>query len=433
MVEITKIIPQICMPTAFVPYSELDRRTPTNPLAAVARAAVNAMCQVRAAAAPIFDRPVGGVLGTVQEAMMNRDFWDNICRSTPSPETTSDLPFRGGQCAIPYSVKGSLLRTDITNPQEATITGIPGPIRRIFWTRVFNPGIAQDDYILNVVGADNFQRTQGVGSERPTNRTVYDRYITISPNTPNCGDLIPNTPIPPTPPPSSYTVNNININGQVGPVVVSLPDLVVNNWPDFEFNPRIDLGGITAQFDLGGITINFPDNVSIGDGGSSVDLDPVLNRIDEQSTAIRTDISEVLTEIDDLGTLIGNKIDDLESLIRCCCCEENVSFTINTIVTNTLGGRYEIPDNTIALRIIGSDFDTNRLRTQSGSGDASTVFYWGWYSIAYADGNGGDRVQLCYQEQAVYVFPHAQFVTVNPVYNSRATIVAIVKNKNCNP
>lgn len=421
------------MARAFVPYNEIDQRVPTNPLGQFARAARNAICQVRASAPYLFDYNPPFVPDSVLDLMPGRQLWDNLCRTTPNPASSSDAPFRGGQCAITYSVKGSLLRTDITNPQEATITGVTGPIQRVFWTSVYNPGTLANTISINVVDANGLLRTQGVGDENPNNRTVYDRYITITPPTPDCGDRIPIPSLPASPPPTTYIINDINVSGQVGPITVSLPDLNVNNWPDFTFSPRIDLGGITAQFDLGGITIDLPDSTVIGQGGSSTDLTPVLNRIDEQTLAVRTDISDVITDVEDLSTLVSSKLDSLESLIRCCCCEENVSFSIQVVVTNSLGGRYELPENTIALRIIGSDFQLDRLRTQSGSGDAATVFYWGWYSIAYADGNGGDRVQLCYQEQAVYVFPHAKFITVNPVYDSRATIVAVIKEKNCNP
>lgn len=367
----------------------------------------------------------------IADFMTGRQFWDRLCATQPvPPESSGDLAFRGGQCAIEYYVQGVLLRTDLSGPQEFGHF-LPGPIQRIFWTVVDAPDIAGKRYYINTVDATGFLRSTLVGAEQFGATPVYDRYIKIFPPTDNCGDrpIVPD--LPAVPPPTSFIVNNININGQVGDVEVSLPDLNVNDWPDFEFSPTIDVGGIRATFELGGINVTLPGGASIADSDSPTNLQPVLDRIDESTLAVRTDISEVITDIEEVSELINERFDDLESLIRCCCCEESVTYEISALSTNSSGGRYELPPNTVAVRIIGSDIDVERIRVQPGSGTSPSVYFWGWYSIAYGDGDGGDRIPLSFVQTAVVAFPGARYIAVCPYFGAKCTVIAIVKNKNC--
>jgi len=289
------------------------------------------------------------------------------------------------------------------------------------------------EYYINVIDANDILRTQGIGAEQVSEPVVYGKYITIFPDTPQCGDRVPPPNLPATPPPNTYIFNDINIGGQLGPITVSLPDLNVDLWPEFSFNPRIDMGGFSFEFQLAGIDINFPEGVTIPGSSSGTDLQPVLNRIDESTLGIRTDISEVLTEIDELDESISEQLSTLESLIRCCCCEENVTYESTTLSTNSSGGRFSLPENTVAVRILGTDIDINRIRSQNGSGDAPTVYYWGWYSVSYGNGDGGERIPLSFLSTAIAVAPRAEFIAVSPYFAAKCTVIAIVKNKNCEP
>lgn len=418
------------MPSVLVPWSDVTSNRPNNPLTGLANAGRRAICQVRQAFPYLFAYSGNGLPPTVNDFLSGRQFWDDLCTEHPLPPSSQDEVFRGGQCAIGYTVCGTHLRTDLSD-QTFCLPDIQGPLQRVSWRRVQVPSEDREDFAVDVIDANGVTRSVGIGSQQISRRTIYDRYITIQPQTPNCGDrtVIPTLPV--TPPPNVVNVTNIQLGGQQINTTVNLPDLNTTNWPDFTFSPSVDLGGINFQFTLGGIVINLPDGVNIPGTSSSVDLSPVLNRIDEQTLAIRTDISGVVTEIDNLGTLIDERFDDLESLIRCCCCEENVSYEITTLVTNSSGGRYQLPDNCVAIRIIGSDIDVGNIRVQPGSGTSPSVYFWGWYSIAYDNDDGGERVPLSFVSTAVAALPRAQYIAVCPYFGAKCTVIAVAKNKNC--
>lgn len=418
------------MASAFIPYQDLEVNTRNTPLNPIARAARTAICRVRQIAPFLFDYREGPLPDRVADFASGRQFWDNLCTDDPLPETNTDIAFRGGQCNQLYNIAGNLRRSNGVI-QSFGIVNMQGPLSRIWWTLELNPEGTFRTYKLNVADVDGFVRTQTIGSEIVEERQVVDKWIQIFPETPECGDNVPPPVLPPTPPANQYTINNININGQVGPITVSLPDLNVDLWPEFSFNPRIDMGGFTFEFQLAGIDITFPEGVTIPGTSSGTNLQPVLNRIDESTLAVRTDISEVLSELDELDESINQQFAALESLIRCCCCEEGVTYESTTVSTNSSGGRFPLPANTVAVRIIASNVDVNRVRTQVGSGNAPDVYFWGWYSIAYGDGDGGDRIPLSFLSTAALVGAGAEFIAVNPYFGAECTVIAIVKNKDC--
>lgn len=363
-----------------------------------------------------------------------RELWTNICPDYPIGGTFASDSV-GGRCPTQYrwfvdwrSPQNFGTRQD---PFNSTYTG---PISDVDVVLTFLPS-TQNQYKMEFAFTDGngvrhlFFIINGDANSLPYVTDI--RFVRVDGLPDTCG----NVPITyEVPPPVNNTINTtINLGGVDVNIPLTFEGIEIASGNIISFRPvfSTDIGDI--RFEVDGIDIDIDPEIGIGGDqpSESVDLDPVLNAIDQSKLQLSTEISEVISELGDLGTLISSEFSTLESLIRCYCGEENVSFTFQTLVTNSPGGRYEIPLDTIALRIVGGNFDFNFIRTQAGSGNASDVYFWGWYSIAYSESDGGDRLPLQYPDQAVYCQQYGRYISVNPTHGATATVFAIIKQKNC--
>lgn len=414
----------------------------------LARSATRALCAVRQNIPFAFDVASTFSPGTTPwpgSYQITRRFWDSQCAEQPIPETSRDgAGLLGGQCpGVLYTVTGIITRTNVLPPNnpdaEFAVANCLGPLRDVWITT--RAGGNGRQFVLNVIDSTGFKREGILGSDQITNPVIVNPRFRITP-VDNCGIGIVPPPLPVLPPPNTFNIP-ITIGGEQRTVTVNLPEFDTSNWPEFTFSPTLEIEGALFEFDFGGVNITY-------EGGSSTppprvapeieqEIDTVNNTVNNVNNTVNeivNEIENVTNTVNNIQTTINNElIADLAEIlaaIKCCCCEDNVTYETETIATNSEGGVFNVPDDAIAIIISGSDFDLNDIRTQSGSGTAPTVFYWGWASVNYGGTTGGERVPLQFENQSLPVGEGATSVLVNPTYNSRCSVSVVLKRKNCN-
>lgn len=356
------------------------------------------------------------------------------CPTEPSPTPRSEPAlFTGGQCpGVQYQV-GGFVKLRNTALLGVGSPPLPSPIRSVIWTTTQLPN-SRVQRSFRVVYGNNFVTQEYIVTDQfsPMEPEEY-RYVFVArpdgqPD--NCGNTTVIYPPPITPPPTTFNIT-VNLTGQPQSVEIELPELNVDDWPNFTFEPVIRWGDVTFRYESEGVRITMPGNLLAPSLNTSVnvDLNPVLNAIGTVNNNISTNFQNVIGNTNNNTAEIRLDIAELKDSVEQCCCDKDVTYEAVTIVTDTEGGRFTLPENTVSVRIDGSNVDTNFIRTQSGSGFANDVFYWGWYSVGYASGADGDRIPLHYLQQAASTNEHAKTITVNPTYGARATIVATVKTE----
>lgn len=205
----------------------------------------------------LLDRYQSGVTGALQ----------GFCPVPPvGPVPTPELPFEGGQCAVPYTVTVDIVWYSQSDPTRKVLTDRQvinqmGPVQGF---QLKNPltisgSAVSTVYTLAVVNMNGVERT--LWSFGGFNGATAFENIRITrpdglPDT--CGNpppvFPPGTPAPnpPTPPPVDV---EIDLPG-IGPVIVALTPVVgiVYVDADAEFNVpvtvNVDLGGLDVNFDL---------------------------------------------------------------------------------------------------------------------------------------------------------------------------------------
>lgn len=417
------------MARGFVGWNDLNSAGSLNPLAPIARQARNVACTIRQQNPWLWDRVVNPDYFPLPALFRNnRQAWDNICQAFPV-SNQEPQGFNGGQCPVFYIVRGYVRLLSPVQTSNQNITA-QGPLQGIRWRQV--PYSTNSiDYRLDVFNASGVNVGTSIFAG---NAPIDNYYFTVErqdgqPD--SCGNRGIDIPIPILPPPITFNIQ-VDNGGQRTTQIVTLPGLVVNNWPDFQFSPTFDLGGVTAEFNLDGITLDFGGDTPWVDGGNApVDLTPVLTAISESEIGIRSDISAVEANILDRLDTIDARLSSILDAIRCCCCESGVTFDVQSLATDSAGGRYPLPSNTVAVIIQNTSIDPSLVRTQDGSGSAPTVFYWGWNAVCYGNALGGTRTELSYLDTSVECSTGATSVIVNPTHGTRANVSAIIKNKNC--
>lgn len=414
-------------------YDEL--RNSDNPLAPIAQTFVGAACGVRRVAPYLFTGIPGASLFPSAQSATDR-FWERIC--DPRPEESQPRRPLGGNCdGVPYD--GQLYDQNGSPTTWTTSSGggpIPGPIEvASFQLRDPNPN-GNGLYRTIAFGFTNFSgATRGRVKQDPAGAYLYDErwsaQLFRTDGLPDSCDEPPPPPPPVDPPDTTInipvTVNNIRNNYDV-----ELPDLVVNNWPDFEFSPVFKIGDITAEFTLGGINFpdfNFPDWPEIPP--IEVNLTPTLNAIADLDVVLQAGIGNINIQIEGIRGPGGVDLTELEELIRCCACEEGVTYEPSTVEIDTGGGAFLLPPNSVAVLVIAAMPFTASTPTIARSGTEDDVFLWGTFAIAYADGTAGVVQRLSYQSQSAPVFENGFNITVTPHYENRCSIIAITKMRNC--
>lgn len=391
------------------------------------------VCQFRQANPYLFDslpnlNPLAGPY------TFNRAFWDEICNPEPLDGTYPNVA-SGGRCAAQYrwfvdwaspSVQGT--RSD---PFNATYQGpITNP--RIQYSQLINvPQVRMEFSFTPANGVEQtFFIVNGDPDKMPFARAI--RFERVDGLADNCGTQGVRVPVLP---PVSNTFNtNITIGGSTFNTPITLGDIEVANNEVIDFTPTFNSQFGPFVFEIDGIRIDFGNEVVAGEepGGGSTDLTPVINEVTQTRVQLSTEISEVITDIENLGTLTSQGLDELEALIRCYCGEENVTITAQSVASNTSGGVFNLPEGTIYVVVEGNGFNPNFLRSMEGSGGSPTVWFWGWYAIGYGSADGGDRTNLQYENHAIPVAEGASAINITCYTGTTASITAYVKEKNCN-
>lgn len=415
----------------------------------LARSLTRVLCQVRQNLPWAFDTasaftPGNPFPGSFQ---LTRRFWDNQCREQPLPANQRGTEgFAGGQCATQYQVRFYLDRRG-GNTLIGTSTAINGPLARV-WVETTGENTTNRTWTGQVVSAVGGTRTVPLGGDNPfgtANGSPYSNprfeIIRVDGLPDNCGDTPPTVTYPITAPPTFINIP-VTIGPQLRNVRVDLPGLDVSNWPQFTFSPTIQIGDLTATFDVGGVTVEYvptstlPPTPEVENTTNIETINNTTNNTNNTVNNIENEVENVRNTVENIQTTINNGIPvdltEVINLIKCCCCEDNVTYETQAIISSSAGGVFDIPENTIAVIVSGSDFDPNFIRTQQGGGSSPDVYYWGWASVNYGSASGGERVPLQFESQSLPCGEGATSVLVSPTYNSRCSITAIIKEKNCN-
>lgn len=416
-----------------IPWDNLD--VPSNPVSPIAQTFVGAACGIRRVAPYLFVDLLGAPVFPAYAAAAER-FWERLCDPRP-PEFQPVEPL-GGQCpGIPYDAQ--LFNASGAPVPWLNSSGggpIPGPIQFTnFDLRERDPaGTGRFRAI-----AFGFQNTAGAVRGRtiqdPAGAYLYDERWTVqlvrSDGLPDDCSIPPPPPPPPNPPPTTInipvTVNNVSYNYDV-----TLPQFEVGDWPDFEFRPVFQIGDVVAEFTLGGINfpdINFPDWPDIPP--IDVDLTPTLNAIADIDLVLQAGLGNINIQIENIGGSNDVDLTELEELIRCCACEEGVTYEPSAISNSTSGGSFVLPPNCVSVVIIASMPLTPSTPIIAKSGTEDDVYLWGTAAISYAIGTAGVVQRLSYQSQSFPVAEFAQNITVTPHYGNVCSIIAVTKVRNC--
>ena len=412
-----------------------DLNNDNNPLAELGRMQVSAMCELRRLDPFLFTSRLSSPLSPSFNTAPER-FWNRIC-NPPPPFEQIRRPF-GGQCVgILYDAQ---LFDEFGSPTpwiNSSFGGpIPGPIVSASFS-LQNPDPNDGSKFRGI--AYGFTNEDGLFRGRtatdPAGAYLYDRRwsaaLTRSDGLPDTCDNPPPPPPPPDPPPATRIIP-VTINNQVTNFQVNLPDLVTNNWPDFTFSPIIELGGIKGEFNLEGINfpdLNFPDwpDVPLVD----VDLNPTINAVANLDAVLQVGLGNLNVQIGNIGGSGDVDLTEIEALIRCCACEDGVTYEPVTISEGTNGDAFAVPADCVAISFLASMPFTPNTPTISRSGNEDDKLLWGSFAVGYAAGTAGISERLTYQSQSAPIAENAQTVTVTPHYGNTCAIIGIIKIKEC--
>lgn len=431
-----------------VPWQQaLDASDNYSPLG-LARDVANLGCRLRQQRPWLFDTLAAPNVPPLGLAPVVSQFaWGRICSLfPPDPSVASSQPFVGGQCA------GVQYRIDHIDPQRGNagisspVPAIVGPIqslRVLYGPTGWQSGGTFFPLTYGVEGvAANGGFVQGtdtriLGPQRDV-RSWYFRIRRVDGQPDNCGSRPPVYQIPPTPPSSQITIN-APIFGQERTITISLPDFETGNWPSFEWRPIIEFDGIRAEFTTEGITIELPDNVVFNPPRNT---NPVVENINQSVQTVNSTVNEIsettvntsndvrnIQEILNNGTEVN--LEPVLQAIRCYAGGEGIEYGIEDIAGDTAGGVFNLPKNSVAVLVVGNPSANLRVRSQAGGGSSPDVYWWGSVAIGYGGLDGGTRIPLQYESQAVECGPGATTVVVSPYYELRCSVSVVVKRFNC--
>lgn len=418
---------------AFLTYEEL--RNSDHPLSDVAQTFVGAACGIRRIEPYLW---LGGDPARALQFPFTNSidrFWDRIC-APPAPVRPGFRPI-GGQCP------GVLYDLQLYDPagqpsfwQNTSGGGaLAGPMLDVRFTLVGRDPAGSGRFSGIVCGFTNVDgAVRGRDKSDPSGQFLYDSTWSVELfRTDGLPDdcTVPPPPPPPVPPPTIFnipiTVNNVRNNYQV-----TLPGLDLGQWPDFTFAPTFTIGDITAEFTLEGI--NFPD-LDFPDWPKrplvDVDLTPTIELLENLDVVLQVGLGNLNIQIGNIGGSGDVDLTELEALIRCCACEDGVTYVPEVISNGTAGGSFVVPIGCVALSFIASMPLASNTPTISRSGNEDDKFLWGTFAVGYAVGTAGISQRLSYQSQSAPIAENAQTVTVTPHFGNTCAIIGIVKIKDC--
>lgn len=376
---------------------------------------------------------------------LSRSLWDRVCLFEPIDYPP---PFTiGGQCdGVLYESR--LRRSDNTIQQWTSSSGggaITGRIE-ILRARKF----AQFDLPYPTSLFLEYKNTGGATRTRTFGAPSISQAVDISgwdyeffrtDNQPDtCGNRPTDfPPLPQLPPVTNFpfTINLPDI-GNV-PVTVNLPDLNVQAWPQFNFEPIINIEGISFQFTPEGVNIDMPDYIPIiprpTGGASSGDIQQIINNNNSEiENIINNNTTNNNSEVENIVNNVINQAvqESLRPLL--CCMSENIlklfeagEFNLlSNQYVNQSGGVYPLPLRCKGVIVSANQPVPTSIKGQAGSGSAPDVLFLGWVAFSIQGTAGGERLPWHFQEQFLTVPEGCNIVVVSSNYGATFNLSFVV-------
>lgn len=401
-------------------------------MAQIADRLVNYACRVRRTNPELWENMVDRTANFVSGGIINTA-WQTICQpfdnANPGDGAASSQ-IVGGQCSVNYTITWQTTQLNGATAGNGFVT-LPGPIRSVTLP-VTQSGLFRIWSIRIVYGPSSLVYLNQVYSQQSPSGYIgaWNYTIVRQDGLPdNCGDAPPR-PLPPTPPSTTGTVN-IQLGPQTVTVPVSIGGPTMPNYPDIEFTPELVLNGdINVNITPSEVVFRFPEPLpgfpieSLPSLNPVIELTPTLELLSGNTVNIQNDVS-IIRDIVEEGVEVD--LTRLETLIRACCCSPEYEYSSEVLATNTRGGTFELPANTIAVGIQKSAQAVN-APVQSGEGIIPNCSPTAWISFGYG-GKPGVREYGSWDESAFPIPKDCDTFVLLGIYNTRYNIVAIIKEK----
>ena len=150
------------------------------------------------------------------------------------------------------------------------------------------------------------------------------------------------------------------------------------------------------------------------------------------NTAVNAAVNNLTNVINNVCRQQPIDLTQVINAIKCYCGEQNVTYRTQSIVSNSTGGVFQLPSGTVACIISGNPGASLRVPRQAGGGNSPDVYFWGHCAIAYGNSNGGTRTKLQFASQSIEVDNQPAKILISPYYELTASVIAVVKELNCN-
>lgn len=415
--------------STLIPFDDLNN-PPFTPLSDAANGLRRLACDAYRAFPDQFAPTSAPGVGALRNAI--DDFWDNaLCPPPQSPPQTGFAP----GCPVEYqlTVEGDLLTADDTvfSPADETFSVGFNVVRVTYET-----DYPQLTWIVTEASGSvrtilRNPRNYPRGGRWDIRSAVLSRVDGQPVNT-SCdspAEIEPDIIFPP--------IVNIPIGGDTYPIEINPVTFEIGG--DTYFSPQFNTSLGPFEFSPIGVNVSpvfLPQiipTVQPGNGGATpVEVDSIINSANNNQT---NNLEVIVNNVSTTQTtkITENVRGDLQALadfIECLIERSDESLSAELLATATPGDVIPLPPNTFAVYVMLAAAPSAKTRVQAGSGDAPTVYYWGWYAI----GQGGrftSRHELHYQGQVVKVDRYQDSILVNPIYGNVARVVALIRTNDC--
>lgn len=401
-------------------------------LGAIADSVVRFACQTRRRYPELWNNPIDRSVEFLSGGLVQTG-WAVACQpfdnAAPGDGAYAGQVI-GGQCPVNYVVTVNFVNGQGT-PGSAFIVA-PGPVRSVSFpvTQV----AANRVWTLRVVCGPTSQvlTTSAFSTNNPSTYIREWSYTVVRQDglPDNCGNAPPAT-LPPAPIPVTTGNISVNLGGQVVNVPISIGGPTMPNYPDVDFSPEIVLNGnVTVNVTPQEVIFRFPDglptvpSVALPSLNPVIELTPTLEVLSGNTVNIQNDVS-IIRDIVEGGVTVD--LSELEELIRACCCSPTYEYGVVSLATNSRGGIFNLPPDTVAVGIQKTE-QLASAPSQSGEGIVPDCSPTAWVSFGYGD-LPGVREHGSWDNSAFPVPPNANSFTLLGIYASKYNIYAVTKTK----
>lgn len=417
-----------------VAWRALDEFGQMAPESDMARAVERGLCRLRSLFPEAFDYAYNVSPGfSMNFPVVNNFMWNHVCnRNRPQPPIPAPEYFYGGQCPILYFAYGKTVRADGTTASEISLGNQQGPIQQFYYTRITNGSGGSFTYKIwcrDATGTLSSVELATVLADDIQKFTVALRLIPANGAPDNCGnrEIVP-PPIPPLQQPSIDL--EVELGGQTRNVTFNFPEIDFSDPDNIIFRPVVEFEGIRGEVFIDGIEVTTTNNNYTIRGDSLTETtNNIANSIQTVGNTVNNISNSLQQEFNELDTSLQLDIQAILDAIERCCCKVGATYSTTPVTGPSSGGRFPLPDRTVAVVITAETPLNPNTPFQEGSGSAPRVFHWGSYSIGYAPGTDGNRVPLQFAVQSVPVGERALTVTLWPTYENQASIFAVVREE----